>query len=312
MTTKSLKNQKIRKIIGLVLVALAFIILYPQAKSVYENRELFSSVSAQWLIIAILVFFISPFFAALSYYFLSKLHLNFKNLFTVQVANGFINRVLPSGSGALGTGVLFLKKSGHSTASAVSLTIVNNAIGFISFIITVAVLGLFEDGVIKNPLVSSWRVALLSAVFIAFAILIIFATNNIYKKKIIRFYKDSLAVLITLIKRPAFTALALLSNFGITALYIIVLAICIYAIGYTYPISQIAYVFAVGITAVSISPTPNGLGVAELAISVALQSIGLSPEESFIVALSYRVVTYWIPILPGYIAYQYIIKKNII
>jgi glycosyltransferase 2 family protein len=50
------------------------------------------------------------------------------------------------------------------------------------------------------------------------------------------------------------------------------------------------------------SPTPGGLGAIEAALIAGLTGIGMSPGPAVSAVLTYRLATYWLPVLPGWIS----------
>jgi uncharacterized membrane protein YbhN (UPF0104 family) len=50
------------------------------------------------------------------------------------------------------------------------------------------------------------------------------------------------------------------------------------------------------------SPTPGGLGAIEAALVAGLTGIGVPPGPAVSAVLTYRLATYWLPVLPGWAA----------
>jgi uncharacterized protein (TIRG00374 family) len=59
-----------------------------------------------------------------------------------------------------------------------------------------------------------------------------------------------------------------------------------------------AYLFLV------VSPTPHGIGMVETLLPLALASLGVSWEEAVIITLTYRGITFWIPLILGGISFR--------
>jgi uncharacterized protein (TIRG00374 family) len=60
------------------------------------------------------------------------------------------------------------------------------------------------------------------------------------------------------------------------------------------------------------APTPGGLGAMEAALVAGLSSVGLASGVAVAAVLSYRLVTYWLPILPGWISFHVLERRNYI
>ena len=60
------------------------------------------------------------------------------------------------------------------------------------------------------------------------------------------------------------------------------------------------------------APTPGGLGALEAALVAGFTGVGMEPGLAVAVVLSYRLVTYWLPILPGWISFHVLERRNLI
>ncbi len=60
------------------------------------------------------------------------------------------------------------------------------------------------------------------------------------------------------------------------------------------------------------APTPGGLGAMEAALVAGFTGIGMDGAIAVATVLSYRLATYWLPILPGWISFQLLERRNYI
>jgi len=309
--TKFLRLYK-KKIFDILVIVLALIVLLPQLKKLLQNTDTLTQVSPFLIFLASGIYFLTLFLAAASYIFLSDKPLSFLKTLLVQVVNGFTNRILPSGTGAIATSTSYLKKSGHTVSEAISISVINNLLGFIAFNLVMLTLGAFSWKNISEllPKLTLNQLLIFLGVFLA-AIFIIFRNKKI-KRKISKYFHELNKALREIFSSPFSGLMALMANAGITIVHVACLALCVISVGYTLPLSVIALVFMATISAISVSPTPNGLGISELAMSLALQSFGLPPEQALAATLFYRIITFWLPIIPGFVAYKIARSKKII
>ncbi len=68
------------------------------------------------------------------------------------------------------------------------------------------------------------------------------------------------------------------------------------------PVYALLAGFSIASLFVIVSPTPYGIGVVEGMLTLTLGSLGVSVEAAAVVALAYRGVTFWLPLLIGVIA----------
>ena len=60
------------------------------------------------------------------------------------------------------------------------------------------------------------------------------------------------------------------------------------------------------------APTPGGLGAMEAALVAGFTAIGMDGALAVATVLSYRLATYWLPILPGWISLKVLERHNYI
>jgi 2-methylcitrate dehydratase PrpD len=94
--------------------------------------------------------------------------------------------------------------------------------------------------------------------------------------------------------------------FGATAAAAFLLGLdedaCVRAFGLDLPFASAAFAYLVAMAAAALAPTPGGLVAIEVALTAALIGVGLDAEEALATALLFRVVTFWLPVVPGWLA----------
>jgi uncharacterized protein (TIRG00374 family) len=92
---------------------------------------------------------------------------------------------------------------------------------------------------------------------------------------------------------------------------IIILTLVFLAFKIPISIGTIIACFSIGYLFVIISPTPAGIGVVEGALTLALTSMYISLEDAAVITLSYRGITFWIPMLFGMVSLRVLEKVGI-
>ena len=64
--------------------------------------------------------------------------------------------------------------------------------------------------------------------------------------------------------------------------------------------AAIALVYLAGSTIGQAAPTPGGLGAVEAAYVAGLTAAGLDPGVALSATLLFRLLTFWLPTIPGY------------
>ena len=83
---------------------------------------------------------------------------------------------------------------------------------------------------------------------------------------------------------------------------LIILTLVFLAFKIPISIGTIIACFSIGYLFVIISPTPAGIGVVEGALTLALTSMYISLQDAAVIVLSYRGITFWLPMLFGMIS----------
>jgi uncharacterized protein (TIRG00374 family) len=92
---------------------------------------------------------------------------------------------------------------------------------------------------------------------------------------------------------------------------IIILTLVFLAFKIPISIGTIIACFSISYLFVIISPTPAGIGVVEGALTLALTSMYISLEDAAVITLSYRGITFWLPLLFGMISLRVLEKVGI-
>ena len=85
---------------------------------------------------------------------------------------------------------------------------------------------------------------------------------------------------------------------------------CVEAFGGSMNIAVVAVVYLAGATIGQAAPTPGGLGAVEAALAAGLTAGGLDAGLAVSAVLLYRLVTFWLPTIPGYWAFNWLTKKG--
>ena len=116
--------------------------------------------------------------------------------------------------------------------------------------------------------------------------------------------------LLTLTQRPAKLAEGiggiLILNIG----YCLCLVACVRAFGGGGTVAAIAVVYLAGATLGQAAPTPGGLGAVEAALSAGLTAAGVEAGVAVSSVLLFRLLTFWLPTIPGWFSFNWLQKNN--
>jgi len=298
----------------LLIAALAVLaVALPQFVSVQDSVDTLRNADSAYVWLSILCAASTFLAAALVYVCIALRSLRYGVTLLVQVASGFTNRLLPLGSGIIALNVDYLIKQKHSAAQAGALVALNNILGFVGMLLLIIAVMLLSPASLTGSFTRQIHVSgiwLLIIAGIAFTGLLLLVTIG---TKLLRQIKTAvLLVLRHTVKRPGRLLLALVASIAITVGY----AGTLYALGLGLnahlTIAQALFVLTFGVVSASITPTPGGIGGAEVGLIAALLAVGVTSHQAVAVALTYRFITYWLPIIPGLICFQLALRKRYI
>ncbi len=125
------------------------------------------------------------------------------------------------------------------------------------------------------------------------------------------FAHDAADGLIKMRSEPKSMLLPLFLAFTNKTALIIILTLMFLAFRVPISIGTVIACFSIGYLFVIISPTPAGIGVVEGALTLALTSMYISLEDAAVITLSYRGITFWLPMLVGMVSLRALEKVGI-
>jgi len=103
-----------------------------------------------------------------------------------------------------------------------------------------------------------------------------------------------------LLQHPLRLVLMVVGSAVLTLSYIGALYFSIQAFGGGIAVAVIAVIYLAGASIASAAPTPGGVGAVEAALIGGLSAAGLPAAIAVASVFLYRLVTFWIPVLPGW------------
>lgn len=304
-----LLRLKKSSLLQLVVLVVAGAVIAPQLRQFSGSWHVLSTTSLPWTLVALIAMLGTVGFAALVYCILIPVKLPYSRTLLIQLATYFTNRLLPSGLGGIGFNALYLVKQAKltRTESAVYAT-ANNIIGFTAFLLCIAASTFTSSSKIATDIPLK-RILLLIALVLTLAGLVALFIKPV-QKKIIDFAGHLFGVIIAIIKHPKRLLLSVLASTGITICYALVLWASTKSVGINLSVVDIFIAFVAGNAALTVSPTPGGIGAVEAAITAVVVSAGISPSLALASVVLFRIISYWLPIIPGYVAFRYTTKHH--
>ncbi|GAA0514511.1 membrane protein [Saccharopolyspora subtropica] len=300
-------------VVGLLLVGAAVYLLLPELASMREVLTALRHADWTWLVVATATGFAAIVFSSISVQGSSRIPLPFWSTLAVQVAAAFTGRTTPGGAGFFGINVVFLERLGLRRSLAVGVTLLNQAgTGAVAFV--VAVVGVFGVGLTRTfgnlTIPTGWQVVvgLIAAVVVIAAVV----ASPFGRRRLVRPAVEVGRELLETLRHPV-RALQLFGGaFGYLVVSGVGLGASLAAVHPQVPWVAVTIVFIVGNTLGHLVPSPGGLGAVEAALLAGLGAIGIPATAAVTAVLTSRLLTYWLPVLPGIAMFRYLQHRGVI
>jgi undecaprenyl-diphosphatase len=221
-----------------------------------------------------------------------------------QLASSFANRLAPGSVGGLGVNERFLCKAGGlgnaEAGAALALNGLAGVLIHVSALVLVGIAASNDGGHAHIPHPRNWQVAALFALGLAIAG-IIWRVPRL-QSRILPTLQRAWGELAQVYRRPKQALLLFGGALGITSAYTATFGLCLIAFHVRISPAQAAVVYLGGAVVSAAAPTPGGLGAMEAALVAGLTHIGVADGKAVASVLTFRLLTYWLPILPGYLS----------
>jgi uncharacterized membrane protein YbhN (UPF0104 family) len=294
------RSLALRVALSVLLLAAGTWVLVHNWQTVHRSLQLARGASIGWLVVSV-VLMAGTFLAAAAIYGALALHrLRYRQTVVIEVATAFVNRLVPSGLGGLGLHGVYLYRRGHTPAEATVVVSVNNLLGIAVHFGLLAAVTLAYPSVWRQLLAGRsvhlpwWLPGILLAIIMAVLLV------PQVRRQLSSFMRNLLRSLHRL--HPLQVVRAVLWAITLTITYTCILFATVRALGLHLGLVQTFVVFSIGMLASTATPTPGGLVGAEAGLFAGLIAYTVPSPMAAAVVLLYRLVTYWLPLLPGGVA----------
>lgn len=232
----------------------------------------------------------------------------------VTLGGSFVNRVTPAKVGGIALNMRYLQKQGVDTAVAASSIGLYQGVGVAVHLTLLLVFALWAGrSVSLTEFLPSGTV-----LFIAVAVILAVIGIAIAVPKARRLFRTTVrpqlakirASLMDLLRSPVRLVVMVVGSAILTLSYIGALWASVQAFGGGLPIAGIAVVFLAGASIASAAPTPGGIGAVEAALVAGLTALGLASDVAVPAVFLYRLATFWVPVIPGWIGFTVLQRRG--
>lgn len=232
----------------------------------------------------------------------------------VQLAAACTNRVVPAGLGAAATNVRYLELAGLDRPSATTAVVTTSLSGLaVHTVGTATAVALLQGKVVAlhvPDLDHTWPELAGLAGVCAVLGWILWARRVDHAVR--RWVRAGTRNLGAILASPPRVALLLGCSAGISAGYILALAAALEAFGVHLGLGSVAGVYLTSSAVAAAAPTPGGVGPFEAAAVAGLGALGVHAGPAVASVITYRLITYWLPVAPGGVALHTLRRRGLL
>ena len=274
--------------------------------------DLFKTADIRWMLIGLLFSSMTYVSATLNLMGVVPERLNFWKTFKAQWAASFATLVAPPTLGSVAINIRYLARQGLSNALAGASVAVAQVMAFFSHIsllfIAVIVAGTSNDLAFRPP-----KTAVITFVVVALLASFLVTIPQVRKfvgSKVNPIVSQVIPRLTSLANQPGKLGAGIAGVIMLNAAYCLCLVASVRAFSPASSVAAISLVYLAGSVVAQAAPTPGGLGAVEAAIAAGLTAAGIDGGIAVSSTLLFRVLTFWIPTIPGWLAFNSLQKSN--
>lgn len=229
-----------------------------------------------------------------------------------QVAASFVKLVAPAAVGGVALNTRFLQRAGVRPGLAVASVGASQLFGLASHIVLLLTFG-YITGTERTPALSPSRTVIAGLLTAAVLVLVVTAIPVLRKfvsTRVRSLFAGVVPRMLDVLQRPKKLLAGIGGTLLLTAANVMCLDSAIRAFGGELSYASIAVVFLAGNALGSAAPTPGGVGAVEAALIAGLTFAGLPYETAAPAVLLFRLMVFWLPVLPGWVAFTHLTRKE--
>ncbi|MEU9398314.1 lysylphosphatidylglycerol synthase transmembrane domain-containing protein [Streptomyces sp. NPDC048242] len=232
-----------------------------------------------------------------------------------QVAGSFVKIVAPAAVGGVALNTRFLQRQGVRPGLAVASVGASQLFGLGCHILMLLSFG-YLTGTEKTPSLSPSRTVIAGLLTVAVLVLVVTSVPLMRKFVVTRvrsLFAGVVPRMLDVLQRPQKLVTGIGGMLLLTGCFVMCLDASIRAFGDEaahISIASVAVVFLAGNALGSAAPTPGGVGAVEATLTVGLIAVGLPKEVAAPAVLLFRLLTLWLPVLPGWLSFNQLTRKG--
>jgi undecaprenyl-diphosphatase len=304
VTYERIERVKPGTLVVLASVALALYVLIPQFTAAAGFFDELARARLSWVVVAVVASMVTYVGAGVGILGAVPMRLALGPVIAAQLAGSFTNRVSPAKVGGMATNVRFLQKQDLTlpmAASAVGLDTVTGAVVHSALLLVFGVAASRDVGL---PIPDAQTAALIvgALILLSGAVMLLPIGRKLLTRYLVPALKAGASSVAAIARTPAKLVTLVFGSAIVTVSYTVAMLASLTAFDVNVPIATAAAVYLAGAAISSAAPTPGGVGATEAALIAGYTAVGVTAATAFAAVLLFRLVTFWLPILPGWLA----------
>jgi undecaprenyl-diphosphatase len=302
------RRKIIYAIVWLALGAAAVYFLAPQAGALAESIGVLAEANPLWVGAGVVLVAVRYVVSALSLAAAAGEHLPVVPTTMVQLATSFVGRLTPEGIGWLVLNQRFLEKVGLARVAAAAALALRTAAGGVTRVAIVAIVAALvgREALTALDLSIPWLSVVLAVAVLAVLIGVLVYGLRTRAPRMSAALRSAGSAIAAALRSPRRAAILFGGSAVTTVLYVFTLGASLAAVEANVAFIQLFAMYLAATAVAAASPTPGNLGALELALTGGLTTLSVPTGTALGAVLIYRLLTFWLPLLPGFLAFRYL------
>lgn len=292
----------------LIAVLVGVYLLLPQLGDFKTTYTVLRHALWGWVLIGLVAAALSFLAGAVTQFAAGNFTGKLSDIVIIQFAGSFINHFLPFSVGGVNLTAQYYQKHGRRQAESITMASIPIIFGVITTVIIVAIVSPITLTHFLGRLHPSHFNMWVVGPFIAAAVVGAMTISRFWKR-----VKELLIETLTGLKGVVeLRRLAILTagSIGITASMSLALLASIHAVHGSIALVAVFVIYVTSSLVSNIAPTPGGIGATEAVIVIGLVAAHLHLPEAAASTVIFRLLTFWLPFIPGSMALRYLKKSK--
>jgi uncharacterized membrane protein YbhN (UPF0104 family) len=315
-----------------IAAAVVLVIAFVHRATLGSGQQLLRGADVGWLSVGLAANVFIWFAGTLTQLGSSPTRLPIGRLFAVQVAGSFLNHLLPAGLGAMAVNVRFLQRSGLTRPAALAAIGLNASATLVTHVLLLAGAVAVAPSLLIRAAsyrrqaslpappagiaaVAGLALAVVLAMLLAWALSagrpwLAAAGGRLRRTAVLA--RQEVRRLGHVVRDPVRAAQLWLGASASPLMHALAMLAVLRAIGSPVPVVSVLAVYLVMSALAALVPSPGGIGALDVTLVGGLVAVGAPAVTAVAAVLGYRMLTVWVPLLPGAVVFAGLLRRQVI